>query len=182
MRSQLLSKRRLVVALAVVGAIALIAVGAAYALTASSFKYSSPKTGYVRVSHMDFIVDGSGETYSVSWSDGLTATSGNCLNAGVDLPAGSLVKSITYYYKSGAASNFFGRFLRMQLATGTGLDLTAFATPTDDSGTVQAVTVNVPAANQGVTAGRSYGVGVCPGSDGTFYGARIRYTYTSAGS
>lgn len=170
------------VALAVVAAISLMAAGAAYALTASSFKYSSPKTGYVRVSHMDFTPDGNNTTYFTSWPGGLSDSGDGCFNAGVDLPVGSRVKSITFFYDSGPGSEFFGRFLRMQLATGDGLDITPNAQPADDSETVQAVTVNVGAANQDVKAGRSYGVGVCPGSDGTFYGAKIKYTYTSAGS
>ena len=35
---------------------------------------------------------------------------------------------------------------------------------------------------QRVTSGRAYWVEACPGSDGAFYGASIKYTYTSAGS
>ena len=56
--------RRLSVFLGIGAVVALVAAGAAYALTANSFRYSSPKTGYVRVNHMAFSPDRSGVDYS----------------------------------------------------------------------------------------------------------------------
>jgi hypothetical protein len=177
------SKRRLFLVLAAAGALALVVVGAAYALTANSFKYSSVKTGYVTVSHMDFAPDsGSSTTHFNSWSGGLTDSGGNCLNAGTNLPQGSKVKSITFFYKSGAGSEFFGRFVRMNLGTGAGVDIAPAVNPANDLGTASSVASSVAAVNQPVTRAFSYGVGACPGSDGTFLGARIKYTFTNAGS
>jgi hypothetical protein len=181
-RTILSSKRRLSLTLAAAGALALVVVGAAYALTANSFNYSSAKTSYITVSPMDFAPDGDNTTYFNSWSGGLADSSGGCHNAGVNLPQGSKVKSVTYFYKSGAASEFFGRFVRMRIGTGVGTDIITAVNPVNDLTTASAVTANVGAVNQPVSATFAYGVGVCPGSDGTFLGARIKYTYKSAGS
>jgi hypothetical protein len=174
-------RRRLGFLLGIGALAALLAAGAAYALTASSFKYSSPKTGYVRVSHLAFAPDGGGEAYSNDWHVGLSGAVGACLNAGVDLPGGSQVKSITFYYKSGPASEFLGFLTRIRVATAEISDI-ATISPVNDDGTPTSVTVNVAATDQPVRAAFAYGVRVCPGSDGTFLGARIKYTYTSAGS
>ena len=56
-RTILQSKRRVYLALAGVALLALIVVGTAYAITSGSFKYSSTKTGYISVSHMDMSPD-----------------------------------------------------------------------------------------------------------------------------
>jgi hypothetical protein len=182
-RTILKSRRRVYLALAAVGLLALMAVGTAYAITSSSFKYSSTKTGYLSVSHMDFIPDSPNSTYFTDWTSGLSDTGGECFNAGINLPSGSKVKSITFFYESGPGSEFFGRFVRMRGPTGTGIDITSFANPANDAGTPTSVTRNVGAANQGVNNTQfSYGVGVCPGSDGVSYGARVKYTYRTAGS
>jgi len=174
-------RRRLAVLLSTAVGLALIAAGAAYALTASSFKYSAPKTGYVRVSAMAFAPNGQGGTYFNDWNSGLTGTGAGCFNAGVDLPAGSRVKAITFYFKSGPGSNFAGDFWRRQLSTGGSL-LLVTANPNNNTNAPSSVTKNISSTKQAVTADRAYGVGVCTGDDGTFYGAKIKYTYTSAGS
>ena len=182
-RTILKSKRRVYLALASVGLLALIVVGTAYAITSSSFKYSSTKTGYVSVSHMDLAADNSGNTYFNNWSTGLAAD--GCYNAGVNLPQGSKVKSVTYFYESGvgAGSDFFGRFVRQDMPNSTGLDLFTAVNPVNNTGLPSSVTATVGAANQTINNKRySYGIGVCPGSDGNFLGARVKYTYKNAGS
>ena len=176
------SRNRLALFLGVAAVVALVAAGAAYALTSSSFKYSSPKTGYVRVSNMAFAPDGFGSGYSNAWSSGLSSASDDCLNAGVDLPVGSKVKAVTFYYKSGAGSNFIGEIDRKTLGSSGIAKTIAHANPSNNAGTPTSVSVNVALADQAVKAGHAFGMGVCPGSDGTFYGAKVKYTYTSAGS
>jgi hypothetical protein len=69
--------------------------------------------------------------------------------------------------------------MRLSNATATRL---ANAFPSNDANTPTSVTINIPSTKQAVTADHAYGVGVCPGSSGVFYGAKIKYTYTSAGS
>jgi hypothetical protein len=175
------TRRRLATVVGITAAVGLTAAGAAYALTAASFKYSSPKTGYVRISAMAFAPNGQGGMYFNGWDSGLSGTGAGCFNAGVDLPAGARVKAITFYFKSGPASQFAGDFWRRQLSTGGSL-LLVTANPSNDTNAPSSVTKNIGSTKQAVTADRAYGVGVCTGDDGTFYGARIKYTYTSAGS
>jgi hypothetical protein len=98
-----------------------------------------------------FAPDGNGGTYANDWTNGLAATGGACLNAGVDLPVGSRVKAITFYYRSGPASDFYGDFRRMQLSTEVSLSL-ANVNPSNNAGTPASVTKNVAAVNQPVTA------------------------------
>ena len=182
-RTILKSRRRVYLALASVGLLALIVVGTAYAITSSSFKYSSTKTGYLSVSNMDFIPDSDNADYFNGWGDGLVDAQGECFNAGINLPSGAKIKSVTWFYESGAASEFFGRFTRMDGPTATGLDLVPSVSPLNDTGSPSSVTRNVPAANQAVNNAKySYGIGACPGSDGVFNGARVKYTYKTAGS
>jgi hypothetical protein len=181
--STLIRRRsRLVVLLGAALVGSLVIVAAAYALTASSFKYSSPKTGYVRISHMAFTANVHVAQWTQSLTLGLSSPTHNCFNAGVSLPVGSKVKSVTWYYRSGASDDLEGSFRRNQLATGVGSPIIGPVTPAEDSDVPTSVTRRVPAAEQPVRAGRAYWVEACPGSDGHFFGARVKYTYTSAGS
>jgi len=173
--------RRLSLFLGITALIALVVAGAAYALTAKSFKYSNPKTGYQRVHNMAFAPLRLDENYTNSWNNGLFSGLGACLNAGVDLPIGSRVKAITFYFKSGATSDFFGAFWRRELSTGGATQL-AQVNPPNDANAPPSFTVNIPAGKQVVAAKHAFGIGVCPGTNNVFYGARVKYTYTSAGS
>lgn len=173
------TRRRVLIPLAALAA-GLVIVGAAYALTARTFTYSSPRTGYVRLGALAFADDEGGGTYGIVYSGGYLVTP-NCMNAGLNLPAGALVKSVTFYYRSGASSDFAGSFFRKDLGSTTNHRL-VFVNPSDNSNTLHAVTGTVATADQSVTNLGAYGIGVCPGSDGQFHGARVKYTYTSAGS
>ena len=62
------SRRRVTVALAIGTALALSAAGAAYTVTASSFKYSAPKTGYKRIHNMAFAPFSEFVSYSNTWN------------------------------------------------------------------------------------------------------------------
>jgi hypothetical protein len=186
-RTILKSKRRVYLALAGVTLLALIVVGTAYAITSGSFKYSQTKTGYVSVSNMDMIPDSPNTTFFNNWTGGLSDSGDGCFNAGVNLPQGAKVKSITYTYSSPAGSEFFGRFVRRNLDSGSGVDITEFADPVNDTGNVAKVSRSVPSNQQNVDNKKfAYGVGVCPGSNGTdngiFFGAKIKYTYKTAGA
>lgn len=114
------NRSRLVFLLSAGLAGSLVLAATAYALTASSFKYSSPKTGYLRVSHMDFIANNNGSQWSQSLTTGLTTAANSCFNAGVDLPVGAKVKTVTWFYQSGATRDFEGSFRMNQLGTGVG--------------------------------------------------------------
>jgi hypothetical protein len=179
------NRSRLVVLLSAGLAGSLVLAATAYALTASSFKYSSAKTGYLRVSHMDFIPNVNFAQWSQSHTSGLTTAGNSCFNAGVDLPVGAKVKTVTWFYQSGATKEFEGSFRMNQLGTGVGSPIVGPVFPDEDSGLPTSVTLEVPPTLQRVRAGRAYWVEACPGNNGdgsAFFGARIKYTYTSAGS
>jgi hypothetical protein len=178
-------RQRLALFLIIGATLALTAAAAAYALTASSFTYSSPKTGYVRVSNLAFAPDGGGGEYSNQMYTGLRSTSpvgSFCFVAGVDLPAGSRVQAITFTFRSGPGSDFEGRFYRRHLPLPTGIKLLAASAPGSDSGKTTTDRIPIGAAKRPVTAAHAYGIDVCLGTDDAFFGARIEYTYTSAGS
>lgn len=160
--------------------------GTAYAITSSSFTYSSTKTGYLSISTMDFAPDGlwtATEDYFNGWggSNLSNTNSSRCFNAGVNLPNGSRIKSIRFFYTSDATGDFFGRLVRVNPATG-GTKYLATVSPADDTGVRTSVNATVPANQQLVKNGNfQFGVGACPFDGTVFHGARITYTYRSAG-
>ncbi len=175
----LLHPKRIGIPLAALTAIALVIAGAAYALTSKSFTYSKAKTGYVIVSHMAFTPGNDTRIYTTEPDTGLTTT-GGCFNAGVTLPAGAKVKSVQFFYKS-VTGAVLGRLWRTLLSNGSASSI-ATVQPTDTSGGYRSSIGAVAAAKQAVSSAYSYGILACEGPGDTFYGAKVKYTYTSAGS
>jgi hypothetical protein len=175
----LLRPRRLGAILAAFAAVALVIAGAASGLTSKSFTYKSPKTGYVIVSSMGFAPSDDSRVYNNSNTAGLS-TNGGCFTAALALPAGAKVKSLQVFYKS-TTGNILGQITRTSLANGT---MTAIASvqPTDTSATFRSSTAGVAAAHQKVSASFAYGLQLCEGPGDTFHAAKVKYTYTSAGS
>jgi hypothetical protein len=166
---------------------ATLAGGAAIAVTSNAFTYSSLKTGYLALSPMGFAPDSVGSLspndYENIWgAAGLTSADGSrCFNTGVTLPNNARIKSIRFFYTSDASSDFSGSFIRVNAATGTSTSL-AQVNPANDSNTRTAVTAAVPSTKQVVKNGTfQYGVGTCPVDGTRFHGARITYTYRTAG-
>jgi hypothetical protein len=187
MARQRLRKHRIAAALVAVSAIALMVTGAAYAFTAASFNYSNAKTGYITLTNMAFAADNNTSAFTNSWHGGLNPSgASSCFNVGVVLPLGSHVKSVTFFFNSGPNTDPDVEFLRKNMTTGGVADL-IHTTIANDAQVYTAVTLPVPASKQGVTSKYGYGIGVCPAQGGgspdtVFHGARVKYTYTSAGS
>jgi hypothetical protein len=161
-------------------------VGSAIAVTSPSFKYAHPKTGYLNLSPMAFSPDslrGATDDYFNSWGSQLSNDdSSRCFNTGVSLPQGAKMKEVTYYYQSDATSDLFAEIVRMNPAANSSTTF-ANASPADDSDVATSITVAVPSNRQAVNNTKySYGLGVCPFDGTVFMGARIKYTYTSAGA
>jgi hypothetical protein len=165
---------------------ALFAGGAAIAVTSTSFKYSTTKTGYLAMSTMDFAPDSlSGATldYFNGWNSNTLSNdeSGRCFNAGVNLPNGAKIKSIRFFYQSDATSDFYGTLIRANPATGASSRI-AEVVPANDADVRTSVSDNIPSTKQLVKNKTfQYAVGACPFDGTTFLGARITYTYTNAG-
>jgi hypothetical protein len=156
-------------------------------LTAKGFKYSTWKTSYLSVAAMDFAPDNIGDTtndyYNLWLGPNLSNNDGGrCFNTGVNLPQGSKAQSITFYFTSGASSDFFGELDRHRLSTAGGQNLTSVS-PVDDTGTVASATGAVPSTMQVVNNNAfSYGIGACFSGDTSFHGAKIKYQYRTAGA
>ena len=117
--------------------------------------------------------------YANSNTAGLTTT-GGCFVTALTLPAGAKVKSIQIFYKSGTG-NILVEITRTSLFERRVTSLVSIQ-PTDASGAYRSSTVAVAATKQAVSAGYAYGLLLCQGPTDTFYGAKVKYTYTSAGS
>lgn len=163
---------------------ALFLAGVAHAFTDTIFKYSTPKTGYFTLHPMDFSPTdqsaAASSDYDIHWNGGsITAATGVCFNAGLHLPHGAKIIAIAGWFtsSSGGAEIFVGR---NNVSTGLG-DTLALEVDPDTSGTRKPVNV-VPSAFQVVDNQHyMYGLGICMGSTDMFHGARITYTYTTAG-
>jgi hypothetical protein len=170
-----------------VAAGAVVAGGAAFAITSNAFTYSSVKTGYVALSPLAFAPQNVGSTapndYSNDWTTGgLNSPDGSrCFNAGVNLPNGAKIKSLRVYYSTTNVADLHGTLFRRNPATGGGTQL-AQVLGVDESGERATGADSVPTTKQAVRNDTfQYGVGVCATIDAIFYGARITYTYRNAG-
>ena len=173
-------------ALMAIGAVTAMALtGTAMAITDTEFTYTTAKTGYVAIHPMDLAPDGtvSGTDYinvffTAEVSTGLTAA---CFSTGVNLPQGARIKSIDTWYRSNDQSDPRTLLYRNNLATDV-TDQLVFAEINDDTNVRKVDTRTVPMNLREVqNRTYTYGYGTCVGEGTTFEGARITYTYTSAG-
>lgn len=149
----------------------------AWAVTSSAFTYSATRTGYYSISPMDLAPDSNASAATVylnGWGTALTSHNG-CFNAGVNLPQGARITAFTYVH-GGSIHAFL-----TATAFSDGSNVTVFEefSPPTAGRNVRTVAV-VPAVTVS-NAGNMYGVGFCVETGEAFYGARITYTYTSAG-
>jgi hypothetical protein len=148
----------------------------ASALTASNFTYSSKKTGYQVLTPADMLKGNSGLGWTMS-ETGLTGA--GCSWGPVHLPQGSHFASATFYETEGVSAPLELVIFRVNLATG-GTKQVVLMPATD--GSRQSFAVAVPKTwNTIDNATYEYMLQVCHDTDGVFHGARVKYTYTSAG-
>lgn len=178
-------KRRILLVLVgvVIGA---LLVGTSIAVTANSFRYSEAKTGYLAIANQDFIPQDDEASFNHSSTSGTNSEQG-CFSAPIHLPQGSRAKSVTYVYKSPAGEDmdFYGEFGRRSgHETGDSIeydDMSNRAEPVDDSNIKTAITRFVFDDVERINNRRfMYSLLVCP-FGGAFYGARVKYTYRTAG-
>jgi hypothetical protein len=162
-----------------VAIVALIAVGAAYAITSSSFTYSKAKTGYFVVGPLAFHPGADGRIWTSDGNNGLT-TNGGCFIASVNLPAGAKVKSAQVFFRS-VVGAFALELWRTKPSAGNGA-MIADKISLDTSGNLMSMTASVPSAKQAVSPDYAYALRICEGNGDHLYGAKVKYTYTSAGS
>lgn len=102
---------------------------------------------------------------------------GRCFNAGLSLPIGVTLKSVTAYYTAGGSVMFF-ELNRQDLVHQVGLELVSFDTLVNTgSPAYTSITKPIPAADAMVNyTNYAYSVGVCPNESTTFSGLTITYT------
>lgn len=102
---------------------------------------------------------------------------GRCFNAGLSLPIGVTLKSVTAYYTQGSTVMFFG-LSRQDLVHHTAVDLVTIDTPVNHGSPIyKSVTKPIPAADAAVDYTKyAYTVGVCPIGNTTFSGLNITYS------
>jgi hypothetical protein len=102
--------------------------------------------------------------------------SGRCFNAGLALPAGSTLKSVTLYYTADSSTMYF-EINRQDLLNHTSVDLASTDTPETETSTYTSVTLPIPTAYAALNmTGYAYSAGVCPSGTTTFTGLSITYT------
>jgi len=159
--------------------------GAAQAITDNIFRYTTPKNGYFTIHVMAMTPDSnaSANDYLIDVGGHLSTGANNlCFVTGVNLPNGATMTRLAVWYTSGAASDPVVNLVRETLANGV-TNVITIPNTFDDSGTRTLSNTAIPnnalaKVNNGQYA---YGFSICPGSDTTFHGARITYTYNSAG-
>ena len=169
----------------VIGVVAtLVLSGTAIAVTDTNFTYSTTKTGYLTIHPMDLAPDsnGSADDYFIDFAAANLATSaGNCYNTGVNLPQLAKVISVQTYYVDGPTNSVDVILYRNKLSTDV-TDILAYQGLNDDAGVRNNQTTTVDGTLRTVWNNTyAYAFGVCLGSGSRFEGARITYTYTSAG-
>src|SRR5262249_55314089 len=116
-------------------------------------------------------LDGATNDYYNLWDPSTLSNtdSGRCFNAGVILPSGALVKSVTFYYTNGATDGLSGELNRQNLLTHQTRTLASFtSTPTSTIPVYTHTTVGVTNSVPVDTTKYAYSLGVCPFGDATF--------------
>ena len=162
--------------------ITLVLSGTAMAVTDTSFTYSTVQTGYLMIGPADLVPEDNFDADDYSLSSVLASSgAGACFRAPVHLPQGARMTSVRTSYRSGASSNPSLILRRVNPVTGAEAVLIA-RDVVDDSATRTYVNDVVLADLRLVSnALYTYTYRVCVGNTDFFYGARIAYTYTSAG-
>jgi hypothetical protein len=164
-------------------AVASVIGGSAVAITDANFTYTTAKSGFLSISPMALAPDSDIAEYFTGFGTGrLAATNSRCFSTGVNLPHGSNITQLAVWYVSPATSNPFVYLQRTALVNGATTSLIANGGISDDTATRKVAVPPIAGGSSVVdNVGFAYGFGICPGAGGEFRGARIAYTYTSAG-
>ena len=159
----------------------LVMVGAAFGVTSSTFKYNRVKTSYLSLPASIFVVDNDAN-YNNQWGSGLTSGALDCFAAHVQLPNRAKMKQVVYFFRSGNGGNLYGEITQTSWATGDILTYSPEADILDDQNVYVAKAFGIPPERQEIdNKNFAYAVGICLAADTAFKGARIKYTYQSAG-
>jgi hypothetical protein len=178
----LLTARNVIIALsaALLGGLALG--DAAHAIVETTFRYSTPQTGYLSLAAAAFTPADPSAVFNNNGAT-LTTTGTACFSAPVNLPQGAKVTQVAIWYSKNDATasdlTLFRLALNAHPATDTIVEVPAPST----GGTFKSAAASVTDPSfQTVNNKRySYFVSKCVTDSETFLTAQITYTYTSAG-
>jgi hypothetical protein len=158
---------------------------AAHALTATTFTYSGPKSGFLMLGPADFAPENNLSDYSMNYNVGIGTSSSSqvCLYAPAQLPQEATIKHIIAVYARPAASDTISVVLRRVSINPLRIDHIANDPPaqppvSEYSGAVYAA---LPKFSVIANHLHRYDVKVCLANDARLFHARIDYTYTHAG-
>jgi hypothetical protein len=118
------------------------------------------------------------EDYFNQWDPSTlsNAYSGRCFNAGLALPVGATLTSVTVYYTAGSAAMYV-ELNRQELSNHSAANFASFDTATATTPAYTSTTETIPSADAVVNMGKyAYSAGVCPSGTTTFSGLNITYT------
>jgi hypothetical protein len=172
-------------AAAVIGALVALAVLSpemASAYTDTIYKYTTPKTGFLHLPAAAFAPSGPNNAFNNNGIEIINGVNGTaCFLAPVNLPNGATIGSVAAWYNHAAASNFGLEFIRYKVIDGTLTDLLNKVLPTTGGSRKQAG-YNITPAEVVNNNAYAYVMVLCMNAaTDSFYGMRIKYTYSNAG-
>jgi len=175
------SARHVVIALAGI-LIGVVLSGAAHAIVESTYRYSTPQTGYLMVPAPAFVP----QTNTVAYSNGaaLHASTFSCFYAPVSLPQGARMSQLTtWYIKNGTTGGAEAQLQSLSPLNPAFLTAVATVLLNNTSGAVKQASVDVtdPSVQTVNNAHLVYRIILCLSGEESFVSARIGYTYKSAG-
>ncbi len=178
---------RIAAGLAAGAIIGLFLSGAAQAITESVFQYSTPQNGYYSIHPASLSPQHLDQPLNYFIGDELTTNNVRCFQTGVNLPDGAKLTALRVWYRASTTTpsgpmDF--RLFRTALGSGAG-NLIGFKKAIIISGerATELIALSGPAATVH-NAQFMYGFSVCMyvvNPDAAFGGARLNYTYTTAG-
>jgi hypothetical protein len=155
--------------------------GVAYAISAAGFRYSAPRTGYLMIPAAAFVPEADTAVYT-NLGRSLDVTGIACAVAPVNLPDGAKMTQLAMWYSKDDATETSLSLVRLLPASSTTADIATLNTH-DTGGAVKPGHVSIAnTALQTVSNEQSsYYLEKCLTDQERFIGARIKYTYTSAG-
>jgi hypothetical protein len=160
--------------------------GAAKAVTDTTFRYVPPQVGHIQIPPAAMVAQDSGAGYlNTGWSLNGTAAVLTCFYAPVGLPHGAKMTQLTAWYQNPNPDTVDLAIKRHRVLDGKAADV--IAKSLGDSGDDQRKIVTFPINNSELRLVDNnrfiYYLRLCMnGSNATvFYGARVTFTYTSAG-
>ena len=116
-----------------------------------------------------------------NWEAGLSTGTYRCFQTEIHLPKKARIQSVTFYYRVGAS--FDGWLFRSRFGSLGRQDIAEVHPASNDPTAIESTTASVAGVKQTAKNKRfAYGLGVCIEPVlATFNGARIKYTYLSAG-